>query len=204
MPTEKFDHLQEAKKQLIVDAMREEFLVHTYSELRVSSIIKRAGISRASFYLYFEDKDDLFVYMLEESDRRLKTGLKQSLLEEHGVFLNAYERMLDRLLEEDEGLKYQRVVRRAIEDESSQSLALKAERRATGIEPRTAFALECEKLMNRSLYPRLDDATCICAAGMGVTVLVQALTMKACGAEDAAVRDTVHKQLEILEKGLRA
>ena len=53
MPTEKFMNLGDYKKQAILDAMRAEFMTTHYSEIRISSLIKRAGISRASFYLYF-------------------------------------------------------------------------------------------------------------------------------------------------------
>ena len=59
MPTEKFMNLGDYKKQAILDAMRAEFMTTPYSEIRISSLIKRAGISRASFYLYFQSKEDL-------------------------------------------------------------------------------------------------------------------------------------------------
>ena len=66
MPTEKFMNLGDYKKQAILDAMRAEFMTTPYSEIRISSLIKRAGISRASFYLYFQSKEDLFTCMMHE------------------------------------------------------------------------------------------------------------------------------------------
>ena len=47
MPTEKFMNLGDYKKQAILDAMHTEFMTTPYSEIRISSLIKRAGISRA-------------------------------------------------------------------------------------------------------------------------------------------------------------
>ena len=54
MPTEKFMNLGDYKKQAILDAMRAEFMTTPNSKIRISSLIKRAGISRASVYLYVQ------------------------------------------------------------------------------------------------------------------------------------------------------
>ena len=59
MPTQKFINLTESKKQTILTAMCREFMNIPYSEIRISNLIQKAGISRASFYLYFEIKEDL-------------------------------------------------------------------------------------------------------------------------------------------------
>ena len=64
MPTQKFLNLCIYKKQLIVNAMKQEILRVPYSEITVSRVAKTAGISRASFYTYFDGKEDLFSYML--------------------------------------------------------------------------------------------------------------------------------------------
>ena len=59
MPTQKFINLTDSKKKTILTAMCREFMNIPYSEIRISSLIQKAGISRASFYLYFDDKEDL-------------------------------------------------------------------------------------------------------------------------------------------------
>ena len=65
MPTQKFINLTESKKQTILTAMCREFMNIPYSEIRISNLIQKAGISRASFYLYFEDKEDLLGCIVE-------------------------------------------------------------------------------------------------------------------------------------------
>ena len=52
MPTQKFINLTDSKKKTILTAMCREFMNIPYSEIRISSLIQKAGISRASFYLY--------------------------------------------------------------------------------------------------------------------------------------------------------
>ncbi len=49
-----------------MDAATAEFVDHGYDEASVNRIIVAAGISKGSFYYYFEDKTDLFVSVLRE------------------------------------------------------------------------------------------------------------------------------------------
>lgn len=56
MSTERFEKLSKDKRQRILDAAREEFSRVSYEEASINQIIKNAGISRGSFYTYFEDK----------------------------------------------------------------------------------------------------------------------------------------------------
>jgi TetR/AcrR family transcriptional regulator len=53
VPTETYLNLSPAKRQ-------------RFSDASINQIIKAAGISRGSFYQYFVDKEDLYLYMLTE------------------------------------------------------------------------------------------------------------------------------------------
>lgn len=64
MPKETFLNLDEEKKQRIIAASISEFAAHTYQEVKLSRIIKQSGIPRGSFYQYFEDKKDLYIFIL--------------------------------------------------------------------------------------------------------------------------------------------
>ena len=65
MPKLTFNNLSEEKKQRILDAAVEEFAYHSYNEVKLSRIIKESKIPRGSFYQYFEDKKDLYIYLFE-------------------------------------------------------------------------------------------------------------------------------------------
>ena len=56
MPKEAFFKLKNSKKEKIILAARYEFSNLSYDEVSINDIVKRSGISRGSFYLYFEDK----------------------------------------------------------------------------------------------------------------------------------------------------
>lgn len=64
MPKDTFNNLSDEKKRKIFDAAVQEFSVRRFSEASINQIIKTAGISRGSFYQYFNDKEDIYLYMI--------------------------------------------------------------------------------------------------------------------------------------------
>lgn len=63
MPKDTFFNLDEIKRQRIVDAAIEEFGGLHYDKITINGIVKNAGIPKGSFYQYFENKDDLYIYL---------------------------------------------------------------------------------------------------------------------------------------------
>lgn len=66
MPFATFFNLPDEKKSTILEASIAEFSVNGYQKSSISSIIKKAGIPRGSFYQYFDDKLDLYKYVIEQ------------------------------------------------------------------------------------------------------------------------------------------
>lgn len=62
MPKETFIKLKPLKKKKLMDAMTKELSIHTFEHLSIANIVRDAGIPRGSFYQYFEDKEDLYLY----------------------------------------------------------------------------------------------------------------------------------------------
>lgn len=67
MPKQTFYNLSVDKQNKIIDASKKEFSENNFYDASINKIIKVAGISRGSFYQYFENKEDLFIYLLEQS-----------------------------------------------------------------------------------------------------------------------------------------
>ena len=63
MPSSTFFNLPEAKRCKLLDAAEAEFRRVPLSKASINRIIKDADISRGSFYMYFDDKLDLFQYL---------------------------------------------------------------------------------------------------------------------------------------------
>lgn len=66
MPKATFLNLPETKRKAVFDAAVKEFSMHLYSDASINRIIKAAQIPRGSFYQYFEGKEDLFSYIIDQ------------------------------------------------------------------------------------------------------------------------------------------
>jgi AcrR family transcriptional regulator len=78
MPKLTFFNLPEEKRRLILDLAIEEFADRDYNSASISNIVARAGIAKGSLYQYFEDKRDLYLYLLQ-----LAAEEKKAFLAEH-------------------------------------------------------------------------------------------------------------------------
>lgn len=74
MPTERFYNLPAGKKKTIRDAAMEEFIRVPFEKASINKIIQSAGISRGSFYTYFEDKRDILGYIFEDATENLQNS----------------------------------------------------------------------------------------------------------------------------------
>lgn len=65
MPTRVFTELDEAKKQRVTDAALAEFASCGYESASTNNIVKECGISKGSLFKYFENKEDLYFYLID-------------------------------------------------------------------------------------------------------------------------------------------
>ena len=65
MPSSTFLNLPAEKQEKLLEAATREFSHRPFNEASINQIIKEAGIPRGSFYMYFQDKEDLFRYLLK-------------------------------------------------------------------------------------------------------------------------------------------
>lgn len=70
MPKQTFLNLPEEKRETIMNAAVEEFAEYGLENASVNRIVKNSGIAKGSFYQYFEDKQDVFMYMLDEIEKK--------------------------------------------------------------------------------------------------------------------------------------
>ena len=73
MPKNTFHSLDDKKKDRFIRRALEEFTLRNYQEASISAMLKSLGIAKGSFYQYFDDKYDLFTYLIEHC-----TGIKRS------------------------------------------------------------------------------------------------------------------------------
>ena len=72
-----------------MEAATREFSHKPFNEASINQIIKEAGIPRGSFYMYFQDKEDLFRYLLKGYVDQLFMLLEEFLLRVRGDIFQA-------------------------------------------------------------------------------------------------------------------
>ena len=65
MPKQTFLNLPEEKRETIINAAVEEFAGYGFESASINRIVANSGISKGSFYQYFEDKADVFRHLVD-------------------------------------------------------------------------------------------------------------------------------------------
>lgn len=99
--------LPERKKALIRSAAMKEFARVPFEKASINQIIHNAGISRGSFYTYFEDKSDVVQFLMEDMRRELQEFCEREIRRSGGDYFALLDKMFEyfvRTLQKTEGL----------------------------------------------------------------------------------------------------
>ena len=91
MPSDTFLRLNDEKKRKLIDASFKEFSLNNFNDASINRIIKEAGISRGSFYMYFVDKKDLYFYLLEQHLEIIVNNMKEDLIKNKGDLFKMFQ-----------------------------------------------------------------------------------------------------------------
>jgi AcrR family transcriptional regulator len=73
MPRERYTTMDAQKKARLLEAAAKEFAAHGYELASINTILDEAGLSKGSFYYYFDDKADLAAtVMIEVSEPAMR------------------------------------------------------------------------------------------------------------------------------------
>lgn len=99
MPSNTFLNLNKEKRDKIIEVSLKEFSSSPYPEVSINKIIMNAGIPRGSFYMYFESKEDLFEYLMEEHYNRFIINMNECFDKSDGdlrnTFISMYEKSIN-------------------------------------------------------------------------------------------------------------
>lgn len=90
MPSSTFENLSEDKKERIIAGAMKEFSKHSLNNASISNIVKYSQISRGSFYQYFEDKDDLYLYLTKKFQHNYRKVMVRCFKSHNGDFYKGY------------------------------------------------------------------------------------------------------------------
>lgn len=86
MPKDQFFKLKLEKREKIILAARDEFSLKPYDDVSINEIVSRSNISRGSFYLYFDDKWDIYAHLLKCTFNKILERIKETLARGNNIF----------------------------------------------------------------------------------------------------------------------
>ncbi|MBQ5347905.1 MAG: TetR/AcrR family transcriptional regulator [Ruminococcus sp.] len=90
-----FYNLPPEKREKIIEVTRKEFRKGNKKKITINSVIKSAGISRGSFYQYFDDKLDLVELMTNDMMDKMVGFIKNELIEDGGDMFQVPMKIFD-------------------------------------------------------------------------------------------------------------
>lgn len=100
MPKLTFFNLPVEKQEVLIECIKKEFSRVPLYEASIANIVKAANIPRGSFYQYFEDKEDAFYYLLEQSTKTNKEKFISLLKKTDGDIFEAFQMIFKAVLKE--------------------------------------------------------------------------------------------------------
>lgn len=197
MASERFMRLPPEKQKAIYEAAIAEFIDMPFEKVSINKIIQKAGISRGSFYTYFEDKRELLSFVMENTKEQWRNFGLDYLKKSGGDFWSMLESTLEA------GLEFCKV-----NDMSRlyQNLIMYQEFRL--IEP--PIKEEDKKLLQRQLYEQTDISrfreesmeffTMILEQAM-LTIFHSTVCFYANPEREAEIKEDCKKKLYILRYG---
>lgn len=110
MPKETFYRLPDEKRERIMAAAEREFLENSFEAASINRIIKEAAIPRGSFYQYFEDKKDIFLYIVSTHKNEAFGFVESFIKDSDGDVFSFMRKVIDFMIsaecsEKVEGMK---------------------------------------------------------------------------------------------------
>lgn len=96
MPKPTFFRLPDDKRERLVEEAITEFAERSYAEASLSQIVRRVGIAKGSVYQYFDDKLDLYRWLLTEEVPRRRREFVGVIDDADADFWAALEMQIER------------------------------------------------------------------------------------------------------------
>ena len=202
MCKETFLRLPEEKRDRILNAAWDEFTTVSFAKASVNRIIQAAGIPRGSFYQYFEDKSDLFHYLMKQIHDQLTEGYQQVLARADGNLFRSILMSYDMIAAEQKRGKMIPVFERCMRV-ARINPGMDLETLGRGHRPEKVKIIEeCLREMDPTPFRRKDERFLTEVGGMAgmclLSVVMERLTRPE---EETEGRAELVEALEILRRG---
>ncbi len=101
MPSTTFTKVPPAKRDKFIRVAMEEFASAGYEKASVTQMVKKLKIAKGSVYQYFENKKELYFYLLDTAQQTRQEYMKPILRNPPGNFWETYVRLFEASLRFD-------------------------------------------------------------------------------------------------------
>jgi AcrR family transcriptional regulator len=91
MPKQTFFNLSDEKRKMIINISLEEFAGNSYESASLSRIVEKAGIAKGSMYQYFENKEELYSYLISHASEQKLIFINENLNKDRKGFFQVYK-----------------------------------------------------------------------------------------------------------------
>lgn len=78
MPSQRFHNLKQVKKRIFLKMAYREFSLHSYEGASITRLVSDLKMAKGSIYQYFDNKDDLYSYLVKHAYSQLYLVLSKS------------------------------------------------------------------------------------------------------------------------------
>ncbi len=121
MPKDTFFNLPEDKRTLICNVAIDEFAEYSFDRASINRIVAKSGIAKGSFYQYFEDKQDMFLYLMQLAAEK-KVNYLSPLMhnpDQHDIFTLIREIYLSGIQFAEENPEYAEISKKLLENKGA-------------------------------------------------------------------------------------
>ena len=202
MPTKTFFNLPEAKQKMLLKAAEKEFSRVLYRDASINKIVQNANISRGSFYMYFENKEDLYLYIIKRQHTCFNFKLIDNIKKGNGDFLIAIEKLYEECLLFLKNSDQKDILKNMflnMKEETNSNLFEKARPDLFG-----HFEKELLDIINFDLYRFKTSLEIIDAFHLSMMVMINAIISNLLNIDGdiSKQKETFYRRLNIIKYGL--
>lgn len=101
-----FLNLKKEKQERIIHAALDEFSKKSFNDASITDIVKKAKISRGSFYQYFGNKETLYQYLVNRLYIKHRQDLYETIVDHSGELYDSLLDFYDHYIDEVMNSKY--------------------------------------------------------------------------------------------------
>jgi AcrR family transcriptional regulator len=94
MPKQTFINLPDTKRTLVINTALEEFANNAYDKASVSKIVDNAKIAKGSMYQYFENKEELYSYLVQFVSEQKLAYINNAIKAQQDNFFALYKEII--------------------------------------------------------------------------------------------------------------